>query len=703
MIDQPFERVNEPILELVPYQYPWWCLRLFPISGRYIGEMTSPDSGRYKLDLRVDIDQILPNSPVMSRVSGDIFKVHKFFGFTWSTFVESWIMNNPSIEWKRCSVKISGLLTFWESKGWFNFTWATIEIPWSRLTGLGPASVKFASWGSRGYEGTYECPKHSLFFRDVDLEVDVCSSVNSAPILPEYDSHAHTERPADYPQRTLTIEECYRDAGIEVTIDPTHTVIDDSATSLAEWSADELHDAMEDNFSQYSGSWPKWKAWCLLATEFETYGVTGIMFDNSGRGTPTPHRQGYAVFRDALESFYGDLPTGAPADDAEADSLRHYLYVYVHEFGHCFNLYHSWIKSLTNPPGTDRPDALSWMNYPQYVTDYWDDFRFSFDDEEIIHLRHGNRNNVIMGGTGFGEGAAFEVNPEILGEVPIEFIIRSKQHFRFLEPVVIELKVKNSSKEPLKLDTQLAPEYGTVTLRIKSPDGRLRTYDPPMYYFGRGRVKELAPGGRHCQTIWPNFGKLGHYFDNPGMYEIQASYRGAPGIEIPSPIHRIHIGNPVSHEENLAAKDYFTREVGLAMYLGGSDSPYLQKGMESLRRIANVFDESSVGAHISLILGENLLRPFRPIRAGKRVMEREAKPSEGISIIERGLEVHRRDETTFQNITYHKAVRLKATMLSSIGEKDSAMKELKGLSEYLHSRGVKKDILDEIDEYGRKL
>ena len=54
-----------------------------------------------------------------------------------------------------------------------------------------------------------------------------------------------------------------------------------------------------------------------------------------------------------------------------------------HELGHCFNLLHSWQKSLATPPvPTGRPRS-SWMNYPWRFPGgagaFWSGFPFKFD------------------------------------------------------------------------------------------------------------------------------------------------------------------------------------------------------------------------------------------------------------------------------------------------------------------------------------
>jgi hypothetical protein len=93
-----------------------------------------------------------------------------------------------------------------------------------------------------------------------------------------------------------------------------------------------------------------------------------------------------------------------------AAQQRDQLYTSVHELGHCFNLHHSFHKPLMTPPQAKRPAALSRMNDPQNfpggAAAFWSALPFQFDDQELVHLRHGTRNAVIMDGASFGEGAA---------------------------------------------------------------------------------------------------------------------------------------------------------------------------------------------------------------------------------------------------------------------------------------------------------
>ncbi|MFQ5920379.1 MAG: hypothetical protein ACE5I4_10120, partial [Thermoplasmata archaeon] len=482
--------------------------------------MVWPSTGRHALDLRVDVDSIDINSPVMDRLSGDFYQIYRFWGFTWRVYRESWIVDAPTVKRSTWETEITGRVRFWQ--GTHPETNVRVRIPRSWFGRGGPAEVAFLDAGGRP-TSTYSCPRVATSLRELALEVDVCASVNAAPILPEYSTHAHPTRP-NIPRRTLTIESAYQEEGARVAIRPDHTVIDDSAAQFSTWSIAELHDAMETHFSQYAGRWPAWQMWGLLAGTFDRSSVAGVMFDYAGAGEP-PERQGFAVFRN--HTWFANLPgPGGPTNDAEAQAMRDYLYTWIHEAGHAFNFMHSWDKG--------RPDALSWMNYPSRydnrngANSFWSDFEFRFDDEELIHLRHGDRASVIMGGDPWGSGGHLEGPPgassQLEGQVPIEFLLRSKENFEFMEPVELELRIRNLLEDSsLELDTRLRPEFGGVSVFIQRPDGRTVQYAPVTSMLATPRLRTLEPfekekkgEDRYSEDVFLSYGKYGFYFREPG-------------------------------------------------------------------------------------------------------------------------------------------------------------------------------------------
>jgi hypothetical protein len=662
--------------------------------------------------MRVDIDVRNANSPVLNRVSGDIYQVFTYrwgtYKFTWRVYQKSWIVDNPTIKWTRCSVGIKGSVRYW--KGIHLITDIEINIPWSGFK-TGPAEVKFKS--IFGSTTTYSCDKVSNAFRDLTLEVDVCQSVNTAPILPSYDTHDHPNRPADLPQRILDIETAYDDAGIDVTINPTHTIIDDSSSQFNTWSPAELHDAMETHFSQHPGTWPKWHMWCLLAGTFDYSSVGGIMFDAAasyGGAGDAPDRQGCAVFRN--HSWFNNLVSN-PTNNTQAEAMRKFLYTYVHEMGHAFNFLHSWDKG--------RPDALSWMNYDWKYDNrngsnsFWNNFRMRFDNEELIHMRHGDRASVIMGGDPWASGGHMEAPSgamaDIVGQAPVELLVRSKGSFQFMEPVVVELRIRNTTNLQLELDTQLNPEFGGTIIYIRRPDGRVFEFAPILCKLATSDLKVLKPfdgaikgEDRFSQNILLSYGAFGHYFNEPGEYHIRAVYQGAGDILISSNTHRVYVGYPHSRDDERVAQDYFSYEAGMALYLNGSSSPYLQKGMDTLETVAERYQMTPLGAHLSVMLAENLSRPFfRMNKKHKMVESRAANPKEALDLTDRALAQQKRDAYTFSNIDLHQVRKARADMMVKMDNKSEAKKELLTLVSELKKGKVNQPVLDEIETQAKKL
>ena len=600
-------------------------------------------------------------------------------------------------------------MRYWE--GSHPATRLGIRISWGTLQPAGPAEVKFWKNGST-LVGRYSCDRETDAFRDLQLEVDVCDSVNSPPILPEYDTHAHNTRPSDLPQRVLTLEEAYREEGVRVSVTEDRTIIDDSASEFDSWSVSELHDAMETHFGEYSGGWPKWHMWGLLAGTYDNSSVAGIMFDAGasvgGAGEP-PERRGFAVFRE--HSWFDDLTTPPASNQDEARAMRQYLYTWVHEAGHAFNFLHSWDKG--------RPNSLSWMNYPQHVSDFWDDFEFRFDDEELIHLRHGDRSAVIMGGDPFGSGSHLSSDGDrALGRIspaegnpPLELVVRSTGYFELLEPVEIELRLRNLVPDvPLTVDSRLRPACGNVAVYVQEPEGRVVRYKPVFYELGDPDPVTLKPADRsekgedrYSARVYVGYGGDGSYFDRPGEYRIRAVYQDETDLLAVSNIHSFRVGAPASKEEERLASDYFSPEVGLALCFGGSRSAHLEKGMNHLRELAERFPNSLVGAKAAMVVAQSRKEPFFSIQEGTVSELHSPDPEGALEVTNSALALFRERAEKDLNLAHHELVRTRAELLKSVDKVEQAREEVTALREDLSKRDVNEPVLNSIAEFGESL
>jgi hypothetical protein len=672
------------------------------VSGTYEGEMVSPNEGAELLVLRVDIDSPDENLPALQILSADHFQISSLrkrkSTANWSSYKESWILDSPSVNFWEDEVEISGPIRFWRRDKRQN---VSIKIRWDESKTLGQAEVVI----NNGFDETiYICTQKSIYFREMRLEVDVCQSVSSLTTeLPAYDTLSHSVRPKDLRQEKLTIQKAYKNAGIRVTLRKSAEFIDDKAPGFHTWSDSELHDAMETHFSSFKGKWPRWYMWGMLAGSYDERAVAGVMFDASirygGAGEP-PERQGFAVFRD--HEWFDNLPTGSAETEREAAALRTFLYTWVHEAGHAFNFLHSWNK--------DRPDSLSWMNYEWRYDNrngpnsFWQNFGFSFDREELLHLRHGDLPSIIMGADAWGSGAYIRaLSPVITGDPPLELLLRSKGFFDFLEPVEIEVRVRNLLKEELNVNIDLSPEYGAITYFIQSPDGKVTEYLPLTCKLATPKMSRLKGStvtgeDRFSETIFLSYGKNGFYFDKPGEYIISALYQGQGRSLIYSNLHKIRVGHPLTRDDELLAQNYFTREVGLSLYLGGSQSPHLEKGMNLLEEIVDRKRDDETATTIARIVAPSYSNPFYRIESNKLVVSFHADPRKTLKLTERAKGFLEKTTERSQNLAYGKLIKTRARALLNLGRESTAKSEMKIAIKTLNKRGVNESVLKAMRE-----
>jgi hypothetical protein len=195
---------------------------------------------------------------------------------------------------------------------------------------------------------------------------------------------------------------------------------------------------------------------------------------------------------------------------------------------------------------------------------------------------------------------------------------------------------------------------------------------------------------------------------------VRALYQGPGDLLIPSNIHRIRVGTPLSREEDCLAQDFFSYEVGMSLYLRGSQSPHLAKGVGLLEEVADQYSETMRGARVAHRIAPGIARPFFRLqgdggpearavaahtgRPAEQTMEQvyEGDPERALEMTERVLDVYRGEKTKAMNIPYACLVQMRSDMLSSLGRNDEARDELATLETDLSERGVNKSVLSEI-------
>lgn len=635
------------------------------VSGRYRGVTPT-----YQIELRVDVDGKRPTK----RVSGDIFKVS---GAT-TTYFGSFIVNNPTITVTSSKVTITGT-------GSFSFItlFPVVKVTIPRVPIFAPpapASLVFAdATGAVG--STYSCAFMSPYFRTIQFEQDF---VTGTTPFTSYDTGT---LPSGGPSRTLSVVSSFAEAGIEMQSSSAANEVPVAGAGIdARWSNAELHASMLQQFSLWQDQ-PQWKVWLLVATLHEQgAGLRGIMFDQQGR-----QRQGCAVFHNVI---------GGNAADIQRAALR----TYVHELGHCFNLLHSWQKSLAVPPAPNRLDALSWMNYvqnyPGGASAYWAAFPFQFDDPEIVHLRHAFRDNVIMGGKNFLIGSAeFDAQPffeQIENNSGLELKLEARKSFVLGEPVVVEVKLYATDKRGRRVHSNLHPQNGFVQIAIQKPGGQMVPYIPFLQQCTDPEFVVLDENNPSIYTsAYIGYGKDGFYFEQTGFYQIRAIYYAIDGSEVISNTLDLRISSPLTKEDEEIADLYFGDDQGMLFYMLGSDSEYLQKGNDAFEEVLTKHKKHPLAVYAELANGINATRNFKTIQNDKKLTERAPQPKKSVKLLSDVVDASR-GEAGVDNITLNMAMRRLIRAQKQAGDKKQASDTAKSVKELFQKKKLKPHVLEKI-------
>lgn len=341
-------------------------------------------------------------------------------------------------------------------------------------------------------------------FHEITIEYDAEEGVDR---VLDYETHSHPDHPATLANEVLSIDTVFERAGFRVLRTGEDGVVaSSSAGDGGEWSNSEMHDAMQVHFSQLASlpasqrNRARWALWTFFAGAHEDGpDLGGIMFDSVG----ATQRQGTALF---LNSFISNAPDNDPAADAWRRRMA--FWTAVHEMGHGFNLLHAWQKHLGTPwrPQPTGTSLLTFMNYPYFyesgpnqdanTTRFFQDFGFRFTDDELMFLRHAPEEFVIMGGEQFGENHAFEQanqaqSPTFSLEVRVN---RQGGAFEFLEPVVLELKLKNTSRQPVLPPARSLRMLEQMTIRIQKRGGEAKVFHPFAHKCYQPELQILQPG-----------------------------------------------------------------------------------------------------------------------------------------------------------------------------------------------------------------
>ena len=669
------DTIHDTIRDLVP-ELP---VAPFPlVKNRVSGNYRSATSAGYELELRVDVDGAGPTQ----RLSGDYYSVS---GAT-KTHYGSFIVNVVSVTVTPAQVVITGTA---------DCSWATdyrrVQLVIARTTILQPPAPAMLRWFSvvnNAPGASYQCNYQSRYFRTVVLEQD--SMVGVTPFA-AYNTGA---LPSGGAARPLSVVQSFREAGIDMQVSGAANVISNAgAGANGTWSDAELHSAMQTNFSLWQDI-PQWKVWLFHAYQHDLGpGLYGIMFDQQGR-----QRQGCATFYRGVGG-------------ATSDQQRLQLYTNVHELGHCFNLLHSWQKSFATPSQPNRPSSRSWMNYPWYFPGgpaaFWNSFDFRFDEPELVHLRHAFRTKVIMGGNPFTSGSGLHDHDSSLfadtleDNTGLQLELETRPSFALGEPVVVEVRLRTTSTLGKHANTRLHPKFGYVHIGIQKPGGEIVTYEPMAEYLMEPDMKLLNTDSPSAyDSAYIGYGKGGLYFDQPGTYQLRASYAHIDGSRIVSQLIKIRVRSPLSPDDDAVADLMMGDDQGQLLYLLGSDSASLNSGNRAFEQLIDQFPSHPLTMYAKLAKGVNCQRDFKSITVDKELTVREPVRAESEALLTDVVDQSKAG-AGLDNISLNMAMRKLATAKSQQGDSEGAKATLNDMAAFLGAKTSRPHVRKQIKEQAK--
>lgn len=633
-------------------------------------------------ELRLDVDRHYPQMTASGTIRGSLAsRIH-------------WIANLTA------SGPDSWTGTIWYKDGALvSFPYTTVQI---RLVGQSldrrRAKVAFTGGGAPKRKRTFRFK--SPYYHPAQFEFDWAEGEAAVLTL---DTCAHPNRPATLPCEDLSIAKVFRRAGFDVSVKPGGPVpISEAGNAL--WSDQEMHDAMQTYWSSFAAK-AQWAMWTFFASLHEDgSGLGGIMFDDIG----TEHRQGTSLF---VDSFISQAPAGDPAPAAWVDRTR--FWTACHEMGHAFNLAHSWQKSLGVPwiPLADEPEARSFMNYFFFVAGgepaFFADFEYRFSNQELLFMRHAPAQFVRMGDADWFDHHGFQEAAVSLDQ-PLSLELRANRErpvFQHMEPVILELKLKNISSDPKLVDQRVLAESDARIVIIKKDGSPARQLIPFAQRCYEPETAVLMPGEAMYESLLASVGLSGWEIADPGNYTVQIALRVGDEDIVSNPIS-VRVEPAASREEERLAARFFTKDVARIIAFSGSRA--LSDGNDALREVVEKLPDRRVALHASYALGNVLAQDYKELVVDPEgptelsVDVREAKHEDAQRLVGGALTRKPGEAVeSFGHIEYRRLADRYSEWLADEGAADEAARAQETLYETLagrtvHGRKIRRDVLEEI-------
>jgi len=661
----------------------------FDISGHYVPADDSPcflGRDTLPISVRFDIDGWYPQNALSLAWHGD--------GSGISCHMVAELCRKSTFAWRIVPLKTFG-------KNIFALRPRSVRFDTNSSRSGCRIIITFAIGGKRRIETPYK--RTSLRFHPLRWEYDRVEHVRCTT---SYLPSSHTVRPANLDLERLSVITVFNRAGFDLSVENSHDVVPmELASDQGEWNERELHDAMQTYWSNFSDK-PQWSLWTLFANAFqENHSIAGIMFDTIGKAK----RRGTALFSHASLFCLPQDISGASA--AWKKRLR--FVCTCHEIGHALNLSHSWEKgaALQWLPMQSSEEALSFMNYPSLFPGgeerFFSGFMFRFDDDELFFMRHAPDEFVEMGNRTCPADRAFAAG-RAKNNAPLSIELRTNRKepvFEFMEPVLLECKLKNRSDRIQLVDEdQMIRSRIRITVQRKG-FARPLIVHPFAKFDGVPGTVGMAPGESRFITLFVSAGTQGWSVAEPGEYRCRAGFAHGKAIIVSNGLD-FKVKRPLSRICETLAQDYFTDDVARILAFGGSN--VLVSGNDCLRTCLEKNVSDPVARHASIALALPLHKDSKRIDycgsgpdGRPRIAVRRLR-SDSDAVVDKLRDAlfidSERTVETLGNLRFKQYADDVCGSLMLRGRADEARQCLRRLHDTLAKRKVKRSVLSSIIE-----
>ena len=360
------------------------------------------------------------------------------------------------------------------------------------------------------------------------------------------------------------------------------------------------------------------------------------------------------------------------------------------------------------------------MNYPFNVVGgqaaFFADFEYRFSDQELLFIRHAPERFVQMGNAdwfdhhGFEE-AAVPAEPTLQLELRVN---RERARYEFMEPVWLELKLKNIGDQPRLVDAD-SLDADSLTVILKKQGKEARQLIPFRQKCTQPVTKALMPGDSIYGTVLASAGLNGWDVAEPGTYTIQAAAHVGDEDVVSAPLD-LRIAPPNSRDEEYVAGDLFDQGPARVLTLGGSGGgiPFLEGANDVLQEIVERFPERRISLHARVALGNPHTIDYKTVLPTDDLQDVEvviskADPDEATDLIEPVLVDEAQTALeTLGHIRYRTIAERTAKRLEAAGADAAAAKTLDSAIEALAARKVdgrpiKPEVIEDLKETRKEL